>query len=162
MKYSYFIPVLLLFAFACNNVQASEPDVTQILQVNTTDGNVYSFVLSDNLVVSPDYDKLIISDESGDLSFPITKLQCFIYTESSLSGLSAPYSQDILFNVKKNEIFLRFANPGDPLIFMHFDGKIIFSDIISEDGCYTLGTDNLEKGIYILSVGNRTLKFVKQ
>ncbi len=161
MKYLF-----LLFPMMCILISSAGKDAdAQELNLNFSDGTYSKISIADIESIRFDSDQLIINTGScNNLFYSIlyTDMLCIAESSTAYPDLSGNAGVQIFPNPVKDVLYLKLQqNSNTEALIYNMQGSLLVKqqihNLLSE-----IDIHHLNPGIYILTIGAETLKFVKQ
>lgn len=155
---------LLLFFITILAAYHVQSATLQYLVVKTNDGDLFSFVFSDAPVITFDKQTMKIESKSKTHSFEISNVKEYSFSENDVtSGLEDVRANELrLINDENGNIIIDGVQPNSIVRLYSINGKEQSGKISSTGERVYINLDSLPKGIYIVSVNNKSFKVYKK
>lgn len=140
-------PLLLAMALSLTVARADD----YALKVTLYEGPAATYVLSSKPVVTYSDENVIIKSGTLEDTYRIDDVKTLSFVEPSSSGVKE-IEQNVTYDFRDNV----FTCEGHEIRVYNLSGRSVAS------GYGTVSLESLERGIYIVSAGTRTIKVVKK
>lgn len=133
----------------------------QYMTVEQKNGEKFSFRLDDNPVVTYSDGNLVVNG-NAETSYAISAVKNYHFTENDLSGV-ANFAADVLqiVGVDDNTIRVENTRAGSLVVLYNVNGVQVVDAVADQMGVATIALPN-KKGVYVLTVGNKSLKVIRK
>ena len=147
--------LLLLFSSFASKAQRN-------INIQYIDDVLITYSINQNSKLTFSNNDIIISQPSGEVYYFTIDSIRKIYFTTGTSLLEVLPKNDITLypNPSKNYIILSNINAKTPMSIYNMNGVLVMSDIIYQDK--SINISNLSNGVYIVKVGNKEFKLVKE
>ena len=147
--------LLLLFSSFASKAQRN-------INIQYIDDVLITYSINQNSKLTFSNNDIIISQPSGEVYYFAIDSIRKIYFTTGTSLLEVLPKNDITLypNPSKNYIILSNINAKTPMSIYNMNGVLVMSDIIYQDK--SINISNLSNGVYIVKVGNKEFKLVKE
>lgn len=154
--------ILLLFIvlLTAYNVQSATKNY---LVVEKTSGDKYSFDLSDEPIITFNNQIMQITSKSDSHSFEISDVKEYSFSDTNVTGINEVQPNELrIINDANGKIVIEGIQPNSKVRLFSIDGKEQMANISTSDDRVYINLDSLSKGIYIVSVNNKSFKIYKK
>ena len=151
--------LFLLFGMFLSSIMYAQEK--NALVIKLTDGNTHTFVLSEKPVITLPGGNIVVNG-SASTTYARSEVEKFYFVYDDGTGIESVGKDNIKFNYVDGEN-VRISGLKDKTIVSvaSLDGKIISTQKSDGTGSVTVSLGNQLKGIYIISVGGRSIKIRK-
>ena len=131
------------------------------MTVEQLDGKMYSFSLDENPIVTYENGSLIVNGSLAT-SYAISDVKNYHFTEGDETGVNA-LAADVLQIVSLNETTLKVLNAQalEKVALVGVNGVTIFVATTDKEGSAVVTLPN-QKGVYVLTVGTKSIKVIRK
>lgn len=148
---------LLLFTFGILYVNAT----VRYMTVEQNDGKKYSFLLADKPVVTYEDGNLVVNGNVST-SYAISDVKNFHFTEGDESGVKDADAELLrVITIDDNTIRVENALANAKVMLFNINGATIFTTTTDPLGTVTINLPN-QKGVYVLTVGEQSIKVIRK
>lgn len=150
---------LVLCAINCCQLLNAEP---AFLSVELNNGSNYSFQLDEFPEISYEDEKLIVNDDENT-SYEIEDVKDFVFSDNSVSEAKLLDESDNLkvVTLADDLVHIEGLNCNADVVLMGINGTAVSTTNANDDGVVEIVLPN-QKGIYIISDGQHTVKVRRQ
>ncbi len=149
--------IVLLLSFALSVFSEGK-----LLVVKQTDGSLSEFSLAKEPVMTFKDQKLLISVGESSSEFEIGEVERFYFLDSSINSVEQ-LDNSLSFDLcGRDMIVIKNAEKGQIVRLIGIDGSVFPSRVSIDDDVVKVSLQSLSKGVYLIKIGNKTIKFQRK
>lgn len=125
--------------------------------VDMINGDNYKFLFTENPVLDFEDGILNISAKTN-LTLQVSEVEGISFPDTQ-NGINSIDNQSFTLSVEEGYIYIQEAEPNAKLLVMTVDCKLVKESTTGADGKATVSVPT-QKGVYILTVGQKSIKFI--
>lgn len=150
---------LLLLAFvSCSSIVAKS---TINLAVCTKDGLKVLYALEEKPKITFTDTELVITTKGVEIAYALSDVNLLTYENGETTGITNLYD-DASFKLDGNAIVFSKLKAKDIVSLYSINGTLVFKKTVTVDGEYAVSLNDIETGVYVVSVNGLTYKFMKK
>ncbi len=143
------------------SIGAMTINAANYLIVDLTSGSKYSFLLSEYPVITFSKGDLVIND-NAETSYSIADVINYHFSDKDASAVEDKMSDNLrIVSLGDGAFQVQNANPSESVKLINVAGTMIYSVKADENGSVDI-TLPKTKGVYVLVVGNKSLKVIRK
>lgn len=147
--------VLIMLCVSCELFAEGE---CMIVELNN--GEEISFLLKEKPVITCKDASLVVNG-SAETSYAIEDVKNYHFSKTVLSGLRTATNSISVAYINDQTIELQNAHPMSLVSLSSISGVKIFSAFVGDEGKLSINLPS-RQGVYVLSVGNQSLKIIRK
>ncbi len=137
----------------------------QYMTIEQKNGEKYSFLLDENPEITYSDGNLVVNENGKNssnaiTSFAISNVKNYHFTET-VSVDTRSSNELRIVKLSESAIEVQNANPSTKVMLVNINGAIMFESTTNAEGSVTITLPE-HKGVYLLSVGSRSLKVIRK
>ncbi len=151
-----FISAVFMLCFSCG-VYAEKNCMT--IEMKT--GTKYNFLLDSNPVITYSYGDLVVND--GEYStYEISRVRNYYFTETNPSATSSVSASGTgIVTVNGETVEVRNADVKEKVVLSTVAGAVLAESFADYNGFASIALPN-SKGVYLLTIGENTIKVIRK
>lgn len=151
--------LISLMGLLCSVLSASA--TVQYMTVEQQSGEMYSFLLKDNPEITYENGNLVVNG-SASTSYAISGVKNYHFTESDLTKVENLSVETLrIVSLDDATIEVQNASANAKVVLINANGAMQSINTANADGTATVNLPN-QKGVYVLSVGNKSFKIIRK
>lgn len=131
------------------------------MTIEMKDGEKYNFLLDSNPEITYSYGNLVV-DGDEYTSYELQRVKNYYFTEvNSASSFSLPADEIGIVTVNDEIVEVYHANANEGVVLATACGVVIRETRADENGFATMVLPN-QKGVYLLTIGEKTIKLIRK
>lgn len=133
----------------------------QYMTVEQLDGSKYSFMLDENPVITYKDGNLVVNDNAAT-SYQIESIKNYHFTEDDQSGVENQAANVLsIVSLDESRLQVKNAKASEKVVLVNVSGMVVFSASTDSEGT-AIVTLPAQKGVYVLTVGAKSLKVIRK
>ena len=128
----------------------------EYITIENKDGEKTSFALNGSPKVTFTAEAIVLSVDDKEVQYPLTDYLKFYYTEDDETAIRTIGST---YDFETDGVTAK-TSPGTKAFIYNVDGTLIAETSADSEGKVTLPATG--RGIYVIRIGNKTLKYIKK
>lgn len=120
------------------------------------------FALHMNPQITFNKTEMIVSTDGVELNYPLDDLSHFTFENVPETSIVDIKTDDNIFKMDEESVLFPNLKANSSVSVYSLNGVLIFKQITSQNGEYTIPFSNLEHGVYIVKVNGLTYKIIKK
>lgn len=150
---------LLLLAFVSFTAVVAKS--TMHLAVCTKDGSKVLYALEEKPKITFTDTELIITTKSVEIAYALSDMNLLTYENGETTGITNLHDNSD-FKLDGNAIVFSKLKAKDIVSLYSINGVLVFKKTVTVDGEYAVSLNDIETGVYVVSVNGLTYKFMKK
>lgn len=150
---------LLLLAFVSFTAVVAKS--TMHLAVCTKDGSKVLYALEEKPKITFTDTELVITTKSVEIAYALSDMNLLTYENGETTGITNLHD-NASFKLDGNAIVFSKLKAKDIVSLYSINGALVFKKTVTVDGEYAVSLNDIETGVYVVSVNGLTYKFMKK
>lgn len=150
---------LLLLAFVSFSSVVAKSTIN--LVVCTKDGLKVLYALEEKPKITFTDTELVITTKGVEIAYALSDMNLLTYENGEATGITNLYD-DASFKLDGNAIVFSKLKAKDIVSLYSINGTLVFKKTVTVDGEYAVSLNDIETGVYVVSVNGLTYKFMKK
>ena len=150
--------LLIIALFVANTVYSQ--DLPNALTVWTKEGKGTVFALTEKPVVSFTETDLVINARNMEVCYPLENMNKLSYDYDETLDIVDIQTNNRTMNLRGNTLVFSSLPENSRVVVSTSDGAVVLMKTITLPGSYSLSTDSLRPGIYLINANNITYKIL--
>lgn len=154
--------ILVIFAALAAAFSASALEYNHSVLINCTDGTILEYKFNDCPVAFVDGDKvnIAVAVTQEQVSIPMANITNLTFNK--VSGVeSVKDDARISFGITRETLDVAGLEPSARVTVYDVAGVMRVQGICGADGCVTIAIGDLDSGVYVVSAGDKSFKFIR-
>ncbi|MCR5246376.1 MAG: hypothetical protein Q4B61_08105 [Bacteroidales bacterium] len=155
MKFKQLLTVCLFGCVALANAEISN------VVIELKSGKEIGFLLNDTLEFTHENGNLVVNN-NATTSYVIDSVKNFHFTNGENLSVDNQFSTNLsIINLDNATLQVKNALPSEKVMMTSINGMVLFNSKTDTEGSIILTLPE-QKGIYVLSIGNRGIKIIRK
>ncbi|MBP3717760.1 MAG: hypothetical protein J6I79_09735 [Paludibacteraceae bacterium] len=151
--------ILCLFFFT--GVLLTAQAAVSYMTIEKTNGEKFSFLLAETPVITFVGDDLVVNG-SSETSYAVTDVKNYHFTETDQTVVEKQTSELLRFVVlDEGVVEVQNATPASKVFLISAAGVVLSTTFVSEN-CSAVVSLPASKGLFVISVGNKSIKLIRK
>ncbi len=161
MKKFYYSSLLFFSLMLLSGLTAFAATPYQSVQLNYNDNSSMLIHIEGDMTTKFDDGNLLMQCNKGDIAVPVSKLKSFSFStlpgsDKEWMGIESIFSETITVTLDGSTLSLRNLNPGTRVAVTDMAGQTVKT--LTASGDVDIPVNDLHKGIYVVTVNNKSIK----
>lgn len=161
MKKFYFSSLLLLSIIFMSALNGFAATPCQSVQLNYSDNSSMLIHIEGDMTTRFEDGNLLMQCSKGDIAVPVSKLKSFSFStlpgsDKEWMGIESVFTESTTIVIDGSTLNINNLNPGSHVTITNMAGQTVKS--ITAGGNIEFSLNDLHKGIYVVTVNNKSLK----
>ena len=134
---------------------------TMHLAVCTKDGSKVLYALEEKPKITFTDTELVITTKSVEIAYALSDMNLLTYENGETTGITNLHD-NADFKLDGNAIVFSKLKAKDIVSLYSINGTLVFKKTVTVDGEYAVSLNDIETGVYVVSVNGLTYKFMKK
>ena len=134
---------------------------TMYLAVCTKDGSKVLYALEEKPKITFTDTELVITTKSVEIAYALSDMNLLTYENGETTGITNLHD-NASFKLDGNAIVFSKLKAKDIVSLYSINGALVFKKTVTVDGVYAVSLNDIETGVYVVSVNGLTYKFMKK
>jgi hypothetical protein len=152
--------LLILLAFL-TNISVKAADNTEVLQLQLTNGQTVTFQLKEKPEITFQEEKMLIVTTNDSAEYPFSEVAGFNFV-NQVTAINELTDKELQIHTNGNGEWTIDSKQSTAVRVYNMSGKLTKASISRVGNSTFISLSNLPSGVYMISIGNHTIKTVKK